>query len=433
MALFDAGSAINIKKLEFGRLFDGVNARVSKTKLSVDYKDTKERESFTGSFSANAFAQRINGTATGWKVVNYKTGHLVFRFTDIELSAAAVLAAAKTKTKSDDHAIVEKMLAGKDTFFGSSADDVLYGYDGDDIFFSGKGGDRIDGGAGERDHANYENSAKAVEVALARSDWSSVKLDGIGEDRIRNIEDVSGGKANDLLVGDKNANRLNGNGGDDSLSGGKGDDTLQGGDGNDTVHGGKGDDDLRGGKGNDLLDGARDDDLIKAGSGNDTLKGAKGDDTLMGGPGDDLLEGGKNSDSLKGGSGEDTLVGGAGQDVLNGGRDADTFRFVAVTDTANKDPDLIGDFKHRLDVIDLSAIDAITSTADGADDAFIRDARGNENTPVAEGHIGWYKVNRPGTANDRTYILINNDIDAAIDMTIELKGALKLGAADFIL
>ena len=415
MAEFRAGKATNVTKLNFGRLFDGTNAYANNKTIRVDYKDTKERERFEGKFSANVFSQSISGTATSWKLSHKKTGDLTFKFTGIKLSASAVLAAAKTKTKKDDRKLIEKMLAGNDLLIGSQFDDVLYGYGGNDTLRSGSGNDRMDGGGGAHDRASYENSSQSVQATLNVDEWAYVVQGGVAQDRIRNVEDLAGGSAGDILTGDKNANKLLGNGGDDVLTGAGGRDTLNGGLGNDRLSGGKGDDKLDGG------------------GGNDTLLGGKGNDNLKGGGGNDSLEGGAGKDSLKGGSGSDTLTGNSGQDTLAGGSEADTFRFVAVSDSSNKNPDFIVDFKKaQLDKIDLSAIDAI-STTPGVDDAFVLDGKGKVNTAVAEGHIGWYTVNKPGGGADRTFIRINNDADAAIDMTIELKGLIKLADADFIL
>lgn len=415
MAEFRAGQPTNVTKLNFGKLLDGKNAYANKKTIRVDYKDTKERERFEGKFSANAFSKSISGTANSWKLSHKKTGDLKFKFTSIKLSASAVLSAAKTKTKKDDRKIIEKMLGGKDLLIGSQGNDVLYGYGGNDILRGRGGNDKLDGGAGAHDRASYDNSAVPIQVTLNGGQWADVLQGGIAQDRIRNIEDISGGSGNDILTGDKKANKLLGNGGDDLLTGAGGKDTLKGGEGNDTLNGGKGDDKLDGGNGNDLL------------------LGGKGNDTLKGGNGNDNLDGGKGNDSLKGGAGNDTLTGGGGQDTLSGGSEADTFRFVAVTDSTNKKPDFITDFSQAQgDKIDLSAIDAIATTP-GVNDAFVLDGKGKADTAVAEGHIGWFTVNKPGNANDRTFIRINNDADAAIDMTIELKGVVKLVAADFIL
>jgi Ca2+-binding RTX toxin-like protein len=175
-------------------------------------------------------------------------------------------------------------------------------------------------------------------------------------------------------------------------------------------------------------------DSMFGGSGNDTTDGGSGDDTVKGGDGNDVLLGRAGRDLLNGGKGFDLIAGGRGRDTMTGGTEADTFRFLAITDSGvtASTRDFITDFVHNLDKIDLSAIDAITSVA-GGNDAFIRDPKGNANTKPLEGHIGWYTVNAAGTANDRTFILINNDADAAVDMTIELKGVMKVGAVDFIL
>ena len=433
MARFNANTSVNMTKLNFGRLFDGENGYANSRTIRVDYKDTKERERFEGKFSADSFGGTINGTAHTWRLINYKTGKLVFNFTKIKLSASAVLAAAKTNSNRDDRKIIEKMLAGKDFIAGSQFNDILYGYAGNDTFRGGSGSDRIDGGVGAGDLIDYSNAPIPIKVTLNGSNFVSAFVNGVAQDRIRNVEGVSGGTGNDLLTGDSKVNRLLGNAGNDTLVGGRGNDLLDGGAGNDVLNGGIGLDTLRGGTGNDTMNGGKGNDSLDGGNDNDRLFGMGGSDTLMGGRGADWLDGGTGADSLNGSNGNDTLTGGSGKDMLVGGRHADTFRFVAVSDSANNAPDFIADFKKvELDRIDLSAIDAITSVA-GGNDAFIRDARGTASTAVAEGHIGWYIANRPGKANDRTFIRINNDADAAIDMTIELKGVIKLAAADFIL
>ncbi len=414
MAKLEAGSApINLTTLNFGRLLKGENAYANKKTIRVDYTDTKERERFEGSFSTSLSG--ISGTAKTWRLTNYKTDAMLFTFTKIKLSASAVLAAAKTKSKKDDRKLIETMLAGKDSLFGSQFGDVLHGYDGDDVLAGNGGIDQIDGGKG-RDRAIYDSATGDIQVTLNGKNWVDVLQNGAVEDGLRNIEDVSGGIGNDRLTGDKYANRLMGNWGNDTLAGGSGNDTLEGGDGNDV---------LLGGKGNDTL---------KGGAGDDVLYGEAGNDSLDGGDGTDWLDGGAGKDTLKGGNGDDTIVGGAGADSLSGGNGADTFRFVAISDSTNKASgrDFISDFKVGIDKIDLSAIDAIASTP-GFDDAFVLDARGSASTAVAQGHIGWYTVNKSGTANDRTFLRINTDADKAIEMSIELKGVHALTAADFIL
>ena len=54
----------------------------------------------------------------------------------------------------------------------------------------------------------------------------SVKVDGVAEDTLRNIENLIGGSGNDVLTGDGLANRLEGGAGNDLLKGGGGADTF---------------------------------------------------------------------------------------------------------------------------------------------------------------------------------------------------------------
>ncbi len=69
--------------------------------------------------------------------------------------------------------------------------------------------------------------------------------------------------------------------------------------------------------------------------GNDTLRGDAGDDTLQGLDGADLLEGKGGNDRLLGGDGTDTLIGGAGDDFLFGGETEADLRDVIYGGTGN--------------------------------------------------------------------------------------------------
>jgi Ca2+-binding RTX toxin-like protein len=64
----------------------------------------------------------------------------------------------------------------------------------------------------------------------------------------------------------------------------------------------------------DRLTGGRGDDLLVGNNGDDRLSGGKGNDVLWGGQGDDQLWGGKGNDVLCGGAGNDRLWGGKGRD-----------------------------------------------------------------------------------------------------------------------
>lgn len=74
----------------------------------------------------------------------------------------------------------------------------------------------------------------------------------------------------------------------------------------------------------------------------------------------DIIVGGAGRDTLSGGDGNDRLTGGFGADILTGGAGKDTFIFLAGHTGLGNARDTITDF--RLDKIDLSRIDADTST-----------------------------------------------------------------------
>jgi serralysin len=390
-----ATRALDLTTLNFASFATGKNLKISSSVISFDH-GTSTRDKFTGSFSTNYFNKTISGTASSWTKYNHKTGTVYFQLSDIKLSASSVFAAAKTSKTSDDHSLIVGALAKSDTITGSSYADKLYGYNGNDTIDGGGGPDIIDGGEGV-DRVSYANATTPVEIALNGATWVTVKISGLTEDSVRNVEQVVGGSGADVLTGDGLANWLAGGSGNDLINGGAGSDTLSGGYGNDTVSGG---------------------------SGNDTVSGGSLHDIIAGNSGNDVLDGG---------SGNDTITGGTGRDTITGGADADTFRYTTIADSPNgaTTRDYVTDFVHGVDKFDLSAIDARASV--DLDQAFVLDAKGSSSTAVAEGHIGWYRVNPSGTANDRTILRINVDGDSTIEMSIELKGLVWLSASDFIL
>ena len=101
---------------------------------------------------------------------------------------------------------------------------------------------------------------------------------------------------------------------------------------------------------------------IRGTSGDDQLAGGAKAETLLGFGGDDLISGGGGADTIQGGAGADTIIGGTGADVLTGNGGADVFMFDDLGDSRLDDPDRITDLK-RADIIDLSHIDADTTTA----------------------------------------------------------------------
>ncbi len=98
----------------------------------------------------------------------------------------------------------------------------------------------------------------------------------IAEDTL--IEWAYGGRGDDLIIGNIQANKLVGDEGNDVITGGQLRDFLDGGPGNDVLTGNGGPDNLKGRGGNDRLNGGYGDDIISGQGGNDIMEGGPGAD-----------------------------------------------------------------------------------------------------------------------------------------------------------
>ena len=255
-------------------------------------------------------------------------------------------------------------------FIGNGGDDVLKGGGGDDFLEGSAGLDNIDGGTGS-DTADYGDKAVSVRVVLHGATSAVVKVGGVNEDTIRNVENVYGGAAADALTGDAGANVLIGRDGNDGLVGGGGDDVFQGGAGRDRLDGGAGASDTadytdKSAAVRVTLNGAANAVVFVAGAAEDTVKnietvvGGSAADTLVGDAKNNALLGEGGNDVLKGGPGRDFLRGGGGLDRLWGGAGLDVFDFNAVAESPRgAHRDVINDFNQiEQDRIDLRDIDA---------------------------------------------------------------------------
>lgn len=280
---------------------------------------------------------------------------------------------------------VEDTLDGIEGVIGSSGHDTLNGSSGDEIFRGGHGNDIIAGDGGI-DTADYSYTNENVTIELD-SAGGATAIAGAGDiDTLSGIENLIGGRGNDVLTGNALANRLEGgDGGDNTLIGGLGNDTLVAGGRHNLLEGGAGNDTLLRGNSESALAvynfaanttvafvmnsvGAA---TFNAGAlGTDTLVGIDrlrfdnatgvtvrlditGDaannliiadrsvsgDVLRGEAGDDTLDGGSGADSLFGGSGNDRLLGRDGANRLEGGEGTDIADFshltVALTHSLN--------------------------------------------------------------------------------------------------
>jgi Ca2+-binding RTX toxin-like protein len=217
-----------------------------------------------------------------------------------------------------------------DTLIGDGNNNTLNGGKGNDILMGGAGDDILEGGEGI-DTASYkdtENYGFGVIVDLGKSGTWQGTLSA-GTDKLSGIENLTGSKYNDFLVGDGNDNILNGGKGNDSLWGQGGQDTASYDDAESRVTV-----DLR------IVSGYQN----TSGAGQDSLLGIE---NLTGSNYNDILIGDGNNNTLSGGAGDDTLYGYAGNDTFvwdNTVKNADVIHDTSGNDTLRytNDVDIAG-------------------------------------------------------------------------------------------
>ncbi len=177
-----------------------------------------------------------------------------------------------------------------------------------------------------------------------------------------------------------------------------------------------------------------------------TKPGTSGSDKLVGTSGNDVLDGKGGKDVILGGAGNDRLIGGTGADTLTGGAGRDVFVFTSEKDSAPGQSgfvnnggyspqsgagkrDLITDFVHGVDKLDVSPIDANGKLA--GDQAFTW--RGKNDLTGKAGELIFRVFDEKGTKNDRTIVYGDTDQDGRADFQFELAGVINLTKSDFIL
>jgi Ca2+-binding RTX toxin-like protein len=367
--------------------------------------------------------------------------------------------------------------SGDDTYVwnpGDGHDTVSDGaYNGDDtLVLHGVTPDRI----------TLHSTGSDLQLAIAPStpggvDGGSVVLVGEGQDYQAGVEHVvfdggvtwlvsdlfqqalgqEGTAGNDTIVGFVTDDTLAGGAGDDTLSGGDGIDQYvwSHGDGHDAIvevnHDGTSDGDVL------VLHGVAPADVSVAQDGGDILltiaPSAAGVDDggsvrLVGelsGTGDSgveevhfdsgsvlyrndlsaLLIAGEatsGNDVITGFSRSETLDGGAGADTLTGGDGGDVFRFSHISDSTPSAPDLIVDFQQYSDSIDLSGIDADTTTP-AMDGVFFI------GTGAFDHVAGELRIDH-STAGE-TLVELDSDGNGVADFAIRLTGNYDLSSQDF--
>ena len=192
----------------------------------------------------------------------------------------------------DDHItgnIIDNELVGK------AGDDTLLGGPGNDTLHGGPGGDVLDGHTGS-DTADYFDSPARVTVNLHTGQAGGGDAAG---DTLISIENLTGSRFQDTLIGAAN---------DNILEGGPGADRLEGGPGRDTAAY------------------VTSDGRVEINLANGSISGgAAAGDTFLS---IENLTGSGHNDSLTGDAGDNVLSGGAGADVLVGGPGIDTASYL---------------------------------------------------------------------------------------------------------
>jgi Ca2+-binding RTX toxin-like protein len=289
-----------------------------------------------------------------------------------------------------------------DTLMGDVGTNNLIGGLGNDHFYGSGGGDHFDGGVG-KDWIDYRNATGNVNVNLVTGQGHGDIAEG---DTYVSIENIRGGKGDDTLIGDDNAN---------VIYGGQGADHIEGGGGNDMIYTAGGYDYVDGGAGLDTLSYADSWDKVvvnlETGIGQygsasrdtiiniENLVGSKFDDTLTGDAGANILNGGAGNDVLHGGGGADTLIGGAGADVLDGGDGIDTASYAA---------------SHT--GVTLSLVSGGTTNADASQNGVDPKAAVSGDAALLNGDGSAYV--------DQSYIALNGVTDATGDSYINIENVL---------
>ena len=146
----------------------------------------------------------------------------------------------------------------------------------------------------------------------------------------------------------------------------------------------------------------------------------------------DYVDGRDGNDALYGYDGADTLTGGAGKDALSGGAGNDRFIFGSASESSKTaaTADKISDFSRGADKINLSGIDAFTTS--GTNDTFVWKGTAAFDS-TSKGEVRYEKFDNRGTSNDYTMVWIDTDADTDVEMAIRLTGLYSLTSSDFFL
>jgi Ca2+-binding RTX toxin-like protein len=315
---------------------------------------------------------------------------------------------------------------------GNGLDNVLTGNSGANVIFGGGGVDTMIGKEGSDtyyvDNVNYT----VIEAGFQGNDLIIASVSYTLGGSIERL--TLSGSANINATGNGLDNVLTGNSGANVIIGGAGIDTMIGKAGSDTYYVDNAKDVAieAGYEGNDLIVasvsyalGGSIERLTLSGSGNTTGRGNGLDNLITGNIGANFLYGLGGNDIMNGGAGGDWMTGGAGRDFMTGGAGNDRFDFNALGETGKTAAtrDVITDFQHTRDDIDLSGIDARSTVANNNAFSYI----GNGAFTGVEGQLRY--------RHEGGNTIVEGDVngDAKTDFQIQLNGHLTLSAIDFVL
>lgn len=292
------------------------------------------------------------------------------------------------------------------------------------------------GGTDQRGFPRPEPAGSNPDIGAFELDQTALsRVPSANNDVLRGtagVDDLAGLAGADRLRGDAGADRLSGDLGGDTLEGGFGDDSLEGGPGLDTASyrdapgpvavslasrssaGALGSDRL---SGIENLEGGRLADRLDGDGLANVLGGGEGDDRLYGRAGVDLLLGQAGADRLSGGRRADGLGGGAGRDLFD-------YDNLADSGPGATTRDLLLDFTHLVDRIDLSTLDAQPASSGNEAFAFLASEGAAFSAP---GQVRWLHE------GGRILVEASVDADRAAELQIELAGSSTLSTADFVL
>lgn len=157
-------------------------------------------------------------------------------------------------------------------------------------------------------------------------------------------------------------------------------------------------------------------------------RGNSANNVIIGNSIGNFLAGNAGNDTISGGAGSDIIIGGTGTDTMTGGTGSDDFDYNAASESAvGAGRDVITDFVHNSDDLDLSSIDADLNVAGNQAFTFI----GNVAFTGTAGEVRFFTSG----ANVIVQFDVQGDGNQTADAEIQLNGAAAVGinASDFIL